>query len=159
YRVGVAAMEEVILRSGSLDAETFRGTDDVASDPLLARVESLCWAWRTEGDSLWLPAGIGRHVDHRLVAGAGASMLRSGATRIAFYEERPYTAYLDDDEIAAQVAALGLDLAPRAVSGPILERTQRRVARIYRSQMDDYFIDAQDRDRSGGRTERVWVSG
>lgn len=157
YRVRAADLEEVILRNGSLAAETFRGEDDISSDPLLGRIEALCRSWHTEADLLWMPAGIGRHVDHRLVAQAGANMVRAGATRMAFYEDRPYTAYMDDDEIASEVSSLELRMQPHAVSGPILERTQRRVRRIYRSQMVEYFVTAQERDREAGRTERVWT--
>lgn len=157
YRVRSADLEEAILRSGTLAAETFRGEDDISSDPLLRRIEAMCWSWRTEADLLWMPAGIGRHVDHRLVAHAGVNMVRSGATGFAFYEERPYTAYMTEEEIAAEVDSLGLGLQPYAVSGPILERTQRRVRRIYRSQMVEYFETAQVRDRAAGRTERVWM--
>lgn len=157
YRVRAVPFEEVILRTGSLDPDSFRNGEGVDSDPLVDRVAALLWGWRTEVDELWLPAGIGRHLDHRIVAHAGASLVHRGVDGIAFYEDRPYTAYLEQSEIEHQLADLGVDLAPTEVSGPITETPHRWVRRIYRSQMDSYFLQAQDRDRADGDSERIWV--
>lgn len=157
YRVRAAPLQEVILRTGALDPESFRDGRDLGDDPLVDRVAALLWAWRTEADAMWLPAGLGRHVDHRIVARAGVRLVSEGVDGIAFYEDRPYTAHLERDELEAQLAELGLDLEPVEVSGPITEVPQRWVRRIYRSQMDPYFVEAQRLDRAHGDAERVWV--
>ena len=157
YRVRAEPFEEVILRTGSLDPESFRNGAGVDTDALVGRIAARLWAWRTEVDALWLPAGLGRHLDHRVVAHAGASLVRRGADGIAFYEDRPYTAFLSQSELEEQLADLGLQLVPVAVSGPITATPQRWVRRIYRSQMDPYFVQAQDHDRTGGDPERIWV--
>ena len=157
YRVGAAPLEEIILREGAIDPKNFRYASGTLEDPLIGRIEALGWSWRTQADLMWFCAGVGRHVDHHLVAEAGARMVRGGAEGICFYEERPYTAYLSEEDIAAEMAEMDLGLEPRAVSGPIEASTQARVYRIYRSQMKEYFKKAQATDRADGRTERVWV--
>jgi len=157
YRARAEPLEEVILRTGSLDADSFRDGRDLGEDPLVDRVAALLWGWRTEADAMWLPAGLGRHVDHRIVALAGARLVSGGVDGIAFYEDRPYTAYLDEGEVEAQLAELGVGMEPVDVSGPITEVPQRWVRWIYRSQMDPYFLEAQRLDRAHGDCERVWV--
>ncbi|MCB0952973.1 MAG: PIG-L family deacetylase [Microthrixaceae bacterium] len=157
YSMKALPLEEVILRTGSMDPDSFRGESSLAEDPLVARVTAMLRSWRRSCDVLLVPAGLGRHVDHRIVAHAGVRALRAGLGPVGFYEDRPYTAYLDSADIAAELAELGLSLEPQDVSGPITERVQRDVRRIYRSQMDDYFLDAQQRDREGGTSERLWV--
>lgn len=157
YTVRVQPLEEVILRSGSLDPVTFRGPAALDDHPLVDRVTAMIRVWSGLADVLLLPAGLGRHVDHRIVAAAGARAVRAGLGTVAFYEDRPYTAYMSDADIAAELAELGLELEAQDVSGPIEEKTQRAVRRIYRSQMNDYFTDAQRRDTEYGRSERIWV--
>lgn len=157
YTVRVQAVEEVILRNGSSDPATFLGSAVLDDHPLVDRVTAMIRTWSRWADVMLVPAGLGRHVDHRIVAAAGARAVRAGLGELAFYEDRPYAAYLDDAGIAAELAELGTDLAAQDVSGPIEERTQRSVRRIYRSQMNAYFADAQRRDLDGGRCERIWT--
>ncbi len=157
YRVRTEQLEEAILRLGTLDSEAFRGDGPVADDPLVEKIEAMARRWGRGADEVWFCAGVGRHVDHRLVAEAGARLAREDAGGIAFYEERPYTAYLTEEQIAREVSTLDLSMAPSAVSGPIAASTQRTVRRIYRSQIDEYFREAQEIDRSEGRVERVWL--
>ena len=157
YRVRSDSLEEVILRTGSLDSESFRNDEPLDEDELVIRLVALMKRWRGGADELWVPAGIGRHVDHRIVAMAAAELVRGGETGVAFYEDRPYAADYDDGEMLGEMAELGLDLEPRIVSGPVRESTHRAVQRIYRSQMDDYFLAAQRKDLELGRPERVWV--
>jgi LmbE family N-acetylglucosaminyl deacetylase len=157
YTVRVQALEEVILRSGSMDPLSFRGSETLEDHPLVDRVTAMIRLWSDLADVLLLPAGLGRHVDHRIVAAAGARAVRAGLGTIAFYEDRPYTAYMDDADVAGELAELGLELEAQDVSGPVEEKTHRAVRRIYRSQMCDYFTDAQERDRQAGGSERIWV--
>jgi len=152
YTVRVQPLEEVILRSGSMDPTTFRAPAVLDADPLVDRVTSMIRLWNERADILLLPAGLGGHVDHRIVAGAGVRALRAGLGPIGFYEDRPYAAYMDDADIAEGIASLGVVLHAQETSGPI-----RAVRRIYRSQMNSYFIGAQQRDAVHGRCERIWV--
>ncbi len=101
-------------------------------------------------------AGLGGHVDHRIVALAAASVAPAIPTALGFYEDRPYVAYLDEGAIRAQLEPLGPDLTVRDVSGPIRAATHRRVRRCYPSQMDPYFTRAMDQDLAAGAAERVW---
>lgn len=158
YRVDVAPLEEVILRTGSTDPESFRGEADPRDDALFEPVLRRLRQWREEGDELWVPAGLGGHLDHRIVAMAAARVVADGdgSVPIAFYEDRPYASFLDGAEIAGQLGALGLRLESVDVSGPIDPSTQAAVRRCYRSQMDDYFSAAQQRDLDEGRPERIW---
>lgn len=158
YRFEVSPFEEVILRTGSTDASTFRGDADPTLDPLFAPVVQCLRRWRSEGDELWVPSGLGRHVDHRIVAMAGARMAAESPVgpAIAFYEDRPYVSLLDEADRARQRDDLGLDLRAEAVSGPISASTQALVRRSYRSQMDEYFEAAQRADLEAGSVETIW---
>lgn len=157
YTVRVLPLEEAILRTGSMDPETFRGSGGLSADPLVDRVTAMLRRWCGLADVILVPAGLGRHVDHRIVAAAGVRAVRAGLGPVGFYEDRPYAAYMDPDGIGAELADLGLELRVQDMSGPISESTQRAVRRIYRSQMDGYFLEAQRRDRDRDRIERIWV--
>lgn len=157
YTVRVADLEEVILRSGSTDPASYRDVDLATEDPLVSRVTAMMRTWMRSADVLLVPAGLGGHLDHRIVATAGVRAVRAGLGPVGFYEDRPYVAYMSDAEVAAELAGLGLSLSPRDVSGAIEASTQRAVRRIYRSQMDEYSTLAQALDLDTGRPERVWV--
>jgi LmbE family N-acetylglucosaminyl deacetylase len=105
---------------------------------------------------LLVPAGLGGHVDHRIVALAAAASLDRFEVPVGFYEERPYVAHLDPDAIGAQLAPLGLDLETHNVSAPVTAATQRLVRRCYPSQIDAYFVQAMERDLTAGAVERAW---
>lgn len=156
YRSRAERFEEVILRTGSSDPGDYRHSGDLSEDPLFAPIREKLRAWRVGCDELWVPAGLGRHVDHRLVALAGASLVRSGTDGIAFYEDRPYASFLEGAELEAELDELGLDLGREDVSGPISESTHARVRSCYRSQMSDFFLEAQRQDLASERPERVW---
>jgi LmbE family N-acetylglucosaminyl deacetylase len=156
YHVRSEAFEEAILRSGNLDPSGFRGGSDPSADPLFGPVRRRLQQWEGIAEEIWVPAGLGRHVDHRIVAWAAADLVREGASDVRFYEDRPYASYLEAAALAEELDELGLDLVPEDVSGPIAESTQRLVGRCYRSQMDSYFREAQRHDRESGRPERVW---
>ncbi len=162
YRVRSASLEEVVLRNGSMVPDLFGSAEDQggpgsALDPLVGQVVDLLQEWRRGVEVMWVPAGFGRHVDHRIVAHAAVVLVRGGDTGIAFYEDRPYIAYLDDREVAGQLDELGIGVERHVVSGLITDSTQRSVRRIYRSQMSEFFVEAQTRDREAGGVEAVWV--
>jgi LmbE family N-acetylglucosaminyl deacetylase len=163
YRFSVAGWEEAVLRTGDLDpAQLLDPSRDLSAEPLVAEVGR--WLQRVLGapvdgrrpDLLLAPAGLGGHVDHRIVAAAAAGLASTVEVPIGHYEDRPYAAYLDADERDRQLGALGADLERRAVSGPITRSTQLRARQCYPSQMDRYFRAAMELDREGHATEAVW---
>lgn len=107
-------------------------------------------------DLLLVCAGLGGHVDHRIVARAAASLVGSVETSIGFYEDRPYVSHLSVSERDQQLADLGLDLTPIEVSDPVSRSTQMRARRCYPSQMAPFFEEAMDLDRVVDARERVW---
>lgn len=164
YRWRTGGFSEVVLRTGSMDADDFLDTErDLSQDPLLDQVE----AWmrrlveargRARPDLLLVAAGLGGHVDHRLVALAGRRLVRTVGVPVGFYEDRPYSSFLDRAERVRQLPDLGQGAEPVEVSGPVAERTQRWVRRCYPSQMSWYFADAMERDRASGEGETVWFA-
>lgn len=162
YRWKAADWEEALLRWGVvaggdrlLDPEA-----DLSCEPLVGQVGNwltgLVGAGRVQPDLLLVPAGLGGHVDHRIVALAAVGVRDRIDTPMGFYEDRPYVSHLDPTAVLSQIDTLGSDLDPVPVSGPITESTQRRVRRSYPSQIDDYFVDAMDRDLAEKNCERVW---
>ncbi len=156
YRLSVEGFEEAILRRGSLETDGFRNDSDPREEPVHAPILARLLTLSRQYPELWVPAGLGGHIDHRVIASAGAELAARGR-KVAFYEDRPYVSYLSDDEIARELSPLELELECRAVSRPIQASTQRRVRAIYRSQMGPYFSDAQGFDLERGLCERVWI--
>ena len=163
YRWRTGSWAESLLRTGDLDPASFLDPErDLSGDPLVAELAQ--WLRGLLGPPrgprpqlLLVPAGLGGHVDHRLLALAGHSLRGSVETPVGFYEDRPYVAYLDSTQVREQLAFLG-EPEPVDVSGPITAATQRRVRRSYPSQIDDYFEELMARDRANGARERVWFA-
>lgn len=163
YRRVVAGWSEAVLRWDDLDTSRLLDVDaDLGAEPLVDEVRSWLAHLRAPrtgaAPSLVLvPAGLGGHVDHRIVALAAAQLDGPGVP-VGFYEDRPYVAHLDLAAIERQLAALGGPLEAVDVSGPISASTQRSVRRCYPSQMDDFFVRSMERDLRRGARERVWFS-
>ena len=161
YRWRAASWAESLLRTGDLDPSSFLDPHpDLSSDPLVGELAGwladLVGSADGAADLVLVPAGIGGHVDHRLIALAAVALLERTTVPVGFYEDRPYVAYLADDELRAQLPPLGPEPEVVAVSGPVTAATQRRVRRSYPSQIDAYFEEAMARDRDRGSCERVW---
>ena len=163
YRWTAAGWEEALLRTGDHDPDHLLDRSrDLASEPLV--VELTQWLRAVlerpvkgpRPDGLLVAAGLGGHVDHRILAFAAARLVGVVDRPIGFYEDRPYVAYLDEAGIAEQLAPLGLDLVPHAVSGPVSRSTQMWARRCYPSQMAPFFEEAMDLDRDRDACERVW---
>lgn len=159
YRYTFAGWEESILRTGEMDQSSVLDADaDMADEPLVEQVA----AWlhdvvRCDRPALLLaPAGLGGHVDHRIVALAASRLIGATGTPVAFYEDRPYVSHLDAAELVSQLPVAAASLEPIDVSGPVTESTQRRIRRCYPSQMTPYFADAMSLDLARGACERVW---
>lgn len=162
YRWTAAGWQEALLRWGSIDNERLLDPwADLSDEPLVDELG----AWLVDvarsadrPDLVLVPAGLGGHVDHRIVALAAAGRRDELAVPVGFYEDRPYVAHLTAEEVAAQLSALGPALEPVDVSGPVTEATQRLVRRAYPSQMDDFFVTAMQRDVAAAAVERVWFA-
>lgn len=157
YGLRVDAFEEMVLRTGELDPEVLRDAAvDPSGDPLVGPIADRLRRTRGAGGLLLVPAGLGDHLDHRLVAVAGVRLAREHADGIAFYEDRPYAGFLDPEELTAQIERLGPDLEPVDVSGPITQSLHRWLQRCYPSQINHLFVEGMERDRTSGARERLW---
>lgn len=163
YRWTAANWPEALLRNGLESSDDMLDpTVDLAGEPLVDEIarwlHSVVLAGGPAGrpELLLVPAGLGGHVDHRIVATAASSLVGSVDLPIGFYEDRPYVAYLDEAQRAEQLEPLGLDLEPRTVSGPMTRSTQMWARRCYPSQMAPFFEEAMDLDRVDDAREQVW---
>lgn len=163
YRWRAADWEEALLRWDDLDPDRLLDhRTDLSGDPLLAELTD--WVRRqAEGatpagppDLVLAPAGLGGHVDHRLLALAAAGARPHAGVPIGHYEDRPYASHLTPERRAAALAEVLATPAAVDVSGPVSAATQRIVQRCYRSQMDDFFRSAMATDLRDGAAERVW---
>ncbi len=158
YSVRVDGWEEMILRTGERDPEVLRdAAADPASDPLVDELLPTLRRLRGSGDVVLFPAGIGDHLDHRLVATAGARLAAEHDDHLGFYEDRPYVSHLTPAQREEQVGRLGLDLVPHDASGPVTAAVHRRLRRCYPSQISGEFLDAMSTDLAAGARERVWL--
>jgi LmbE family N-acetylglucosaminyl deacetylase len=161
YRWSGESWSESMLRTGQLEASSYLDPDaDLSTEPLVDTISQwLAGLVRPAGgppDLLLVPAGLGGHVDHRILACAAGRMLSTVAVPVGFYEDRPYASHLDDAERFRQLAHLGADPEPVEFSGPVQASTHRLVRRCYPSQIDEYFVRAMELDLASGAPERVW---
>ncbi len=158
---------EVILRTEQLTPdEILDGSSDLSLEPLVGELSRWLSAVRRapqhKGSSdgvpelLLVPAGLGGHLDHRIVAAAAVAVTQRSGAPIGFYEDRPYSAYLSDEEKARHMTTFGLDLRPVQTS-PQVKRSTQVISRLcYPSQMSPYFREAMDLDRQVNAVEHVW---
>ena len=124
--------------------------DDLAPVDILRREIG-----RLEPSRVYLPLGIGGHVDHQLTRNAGLALLADTASwimpgnelvgRTVFYEDFPYAMWEDfarlEDLGTAALSTMpaGISLAPEfADIGEVLERKIRAIA-LYESQIERLF--------------------
>ena len=110
--------------------------------------------------ALYVPLGVGRHVDHRIVRRAAE---RSGRA-LVYYEDFPYSE--DPETVAAAQAEGGWQMALVLLSEGALEAKIAAIA-CYRSQVSTFWADAEgmkkavrasaDRAGAGEPAERYWV--
>lgn len=176
YRWTAAGWEEVVLRTGELDSSSFLDEQtDLSDEPLVQEIAE--WLSRlcdssggvlgasgsvirtergAEPELVLVPAGLGGHRDHLIVARAAVSLLDGVDVPIGFYEDRPYSAYMSRAERSEHMSRLAPDLVAQSVSTPVRRSTQWLIRACYPSQMTDYFKEAMELDRRTGDSERVW---
>jgi LmbE family N-acetylglucosaminyl deacetylase len=129
--------------------------DDVSVSDLLRREID-----RLEPQQIYLPLGVGGHVDHQLCRQAGVDMLALGqrwvmpgpeyAGTVVFYEDFPY-AWWSDFRTLDQLPAGVFDGLPSTVSlyptyADIGDQIERKITgiSIYESQIDRLFDDKRE---------------
>ncbi len=144
---------------------------------------------RLEPQKVYLPLGVGGHVDHQLCREVGVRLLQEGrrwvmpgpeyAGIVTFYEDFPYSWWNDfrslDDLPGAPLAALPDEISVTAEYADVTDQLERKIMGInlYESQMERLFDGTRpmaDAVRSYGRAmaelgdvdgsaERYWASG
>ena len=143
---------------------------------------------RLEPQKVYLPLGVGGHVDHQLCREVGVRLLQEGrrwvmpgpdyAGIVTFYEDFPYAWWNDfrqlDDLPGAPLDALPADIGVTAEFADITDQIERKIMgiNIYESQLERLFDGTRemaDAVRSYGRAmaelgsvdghaERYWAS-
>jgi LmbE family N-acetylglucosaminyl deacetylase len=143
---------------------------------------------RLEPQKVYLPLGVGGHVDHRLVRDVGLSLLGERrrwvmpgpdwAGMVTFYEDFPYAWWNDfrrlDDLPAGSLAELPADVAIAPEYADVTDMLDRKIQgiRLYESQLERLFgsVDAMGDAVRGygakiagiggipGSAERFWAS-
>lgn len=163
YRVRTASLQELILRTGEMDPAVYLSDiDNFAVNDLhnvVDAVESTLAAWSRDADLVISPLGVGNHHDHQIVAEAARRLGDLGSVPVAFYEDRPYTAWAGGEAqvtFAERIGARsGVTLQRRAASGPITAAKHRKL--VYPSQLSSDFKTAIAADESAATAEHVWV--
>jgi LmbE family N-acetylglucosaminyl deacetylase len=143
---------------------------------------------RLEPQKLYLPLGIGNHVDHQLCRDVGVRLLADGrrwvmpgpeyAGIVTFYEDFPYAWWNDFQRLDSLPPAAFADLPPTVGLMPeyadIGDQLERKITGIdiYASQIDRLFTSTQEMARqvrayarkvallngSAGSAERYWTT-
>jgi LmbE family N-acetylglucosaminyl deacetylase len=178
-------LPDAVFRGYASDEELLAmpRADDIAPFELLRRE-----IVRLEPQTLYLPLGIGGHVDHQLVREAGMRLLDEPrdwvmpgpdwAGRIVFYEDFPYAWWERFRHISDfppdQLASLPPDISLVPSYADITDQLERKITgiRIYESQTARLFGDVREMAatvrRSGravaelggvsGTAERYWAT-
>jgi LmbE family N-acetylglucosaminyl deacetylase len=134
--------------------------DDPRSAAADAALAALISALRPE--IIILPAGIGHHIDHRIVMRAVARCVPHG-TLCIMCEDMPYGVTLSEREVAEAVrAAHGPTVDAWCVDISATIGGKAEALRSYESQLDASTIDSviqyAGRQRPGRFLERLWVA-
>jgi LmbE family N-acetylglucosaminyl deacetylase len=114
--------------------------EPVPGDPLGPATRHILERLRSQQPGAWLylPLGVGSHVDHLVVCAAGLS-LREQDGRSAWYEDAPYA--VDPDLVTQRLQTLARHFEPELIQiGPLLGRKLEAIA-AYRSQIGKLFRD------------------
>jgi LmbE family N-acetylglucosaminyl deacetylase len=97
-------------------------------------------------DTVWYaPFGIGRHIDHQIVASAADHLIQRGAN-VKFYEEFPYV--LERGTLEARIRELGGALEPAYVEMSAMLPMRIEASDLYASQIQINFGDRASMHRA-----------
>lgn len=148
------------------DADLFGPVKDGDAELQRALSEAIVGIWRRCPSAMvYLPLGVGNHVDHQLCHGAGLELGALGAD-VAYYEDHPYA--MDARAVATRLRDLGDGVRPVSIEIGRLVEEKVRIVELYRSQVAWVFRhygtarDAITRHAAsvsmapGGSAERLW---
>jgi LmbE family N-acetylglucosaminyl deacetylase len=157
-------LPEAILRGMRL-GEVLTDRPLLPDEESLQRQLTAAFAVRlTAGTLLYVPLGIGAHIDHRLVRDAGIAAAAETRATLAFYEDLPYAATCAPEVLEAVIHAVATSvrapLEARFMSCGHLIAFKREAAMCYPSQLSIRWLDAIVRhaaafDDANGM-ERLW---
>jgi LmbE family N-acetylglucosaminyl deacetylase len=179
-------LPDAIFRGYEGDEELLgmpRADDDAPFDLLRQEIA------RLEPQKVYLPLGVGGHVDHQLCREVGVRLLQEGrkwvmpgpdyAGIVTFYEDFPYAWWNDfrqlDDLPGAPLAGLPADIGVNAEFADVTDQLERKIMgiNIYESQLERLFdgtpqmaqaVRAYGRAMAelgavDGMAERYWATG
>ena len=113
----------------------------VADDPLGPAATQILARLHAQQPSarLYLPLGVGSHVDHQVICAAGLALQERGAD-VAWYEDLPYATH--PHAVAERLELLPGRFVPEVIRiGAVLDRKLRAIAE-HRSQLGKLFREA-----------------
>ncbi|MHA1598875.1 MAG: PIG-L deacetylase family protein [Alphaproteobacteria bacterium] len=135
---------DALLRKG-LHVSPFG--EDMISDDDRAISTSLTHAldrFAGPGSAVFVPAGLGLHIDHLLVRDAGLAAAKTSSGTFFLYEDMPYAARHSRIEIAGIIHMLtsgnGLDAKPYDIGGDGLLNIKQQAAACYPSQLTEQTL-------------------
>jgi LmbE family N-acetylglucosaminyl deacetylase len=150
----------------------YRGTNAHTSRPMtagdLVLTEKLALTFRQKVDpssTIYLPLGVGGHVDHVIVREAGLALLAAGCRSMFLYEDLPYAAKFSvaglEDQVRRMTFAGADRLVPCRVTFPGLLACKQQALACYPSQVTRKVLSAilTHARQVGGpneAAERVW---
>src|SRR5215212_4810377 len=176
-------LPDAVFRGYANDDELLNAPreDDAAPFEILRREIA-----RLEPQKLYLPLGVGDHVDHQLCRSVGVRLLQDGrrwvmpgpeyAGIVTFYEDFPYAWWSDFSQLSdlppTAFAGIPDDIAIGPEYADIGDQLERKITgiNIYASQIDRLFTGTKEMARqtrayarkvallsgSGGSAERYW---
>jgi LmbE family N-acetylglucosaminyl deacetylase len=113
----------------------------VADDPLMSASIAILTQLHLQQPHarLYLPLGVGNHVDHQVVCGAGFSLAARGAD-VIWYEDAPYAAK-QPESIRRRLTALPIDMESIAVDITAFLKQKLEAITVYQSQLRELFGD------------------
>lgn len=144
---------------GLLDAPLRRGLPVSSVFTLKVEADEVTVVEQRIAGTMIAPLGLGNHIDH-LTVRDGA--IRQEPKNLAFYEDLPYAAWSSDAAVRQCVQEVeemsGRRLRPAILRRPHAIATKRRLAGLYRSQVDREEANLIARFAANyGGGERIWV--
>ena len=176
-------LPDAVFRGYASDEELLNAPRDDDSAPFDILRREIA---RLEPQKLYLPLGVGDHVDHQLCRDVGVRLLQEGrrwvmpgpeyAGIVTFYEDFPYAWWSDFSQLSdlppTAFAGIPDDVAIGPEYADIGDQLERKITgiNIYASQIDRLFTGTKEMARqtrayarkvallggSGGSAERYW---